>query len=139
MSFCFIRTSFYSICFCYVYYLLGKLVDLYLSPSNKSIICYRFVYYNVKSQQLKSDMDTFIKKSRRPNPHSTGIFKIEHAAESDDTELSNSTTSLDRNKWRMAFDQKSLLNLKPTLTDSYLVDDELHKVFPLSLTLFVDF
>jgi hypothetical protein len=103
-------------------------------------------------------MSAYLIKSRERNMHSGGFFKLDGYYESlneNEIELTNSTSSFasigggaarPQNPATTAapatasitsktfqFDQKSILNLKPTLTDSYLVDDELHKVIELCI------
>ena len=110
-----------------------------------------FCYYNLTSEKLKSKHKIYLSNNRRRGPHPGGLLKLDSYYESlneSEIELTNSTSScssLNRANGGsqqaakvFQFDQKSILNLKPTLTDSYLVDDELHKIIELVIRDFIE-
>lgn len=102
------------------------------------LFCFSFIYFNLTNVKLKLEFDTFIKSSRAKYKNSSGIIKIDQSEALVECELESSPSS--SNSVNSKFDQKSIssLNIKPSLTGLYLVDDELHKIIDLIIRDFID-
>lgn len=110
-----------------------------------------FCLYNLNNQQIQKDFDDYIKKCRQKTKNPKGFIKIMDPylidgllIENDDEYLNDATTTSSPNLNRSgiqqfkSFDQRSILNMKPSLTGSYMVDDELHMIIELFIRDYVD-
>ena len=84
------------------------------------------------------EFDKYVKSSRSKYKNSSGIVKIDLSETLVECELESSPSS--STSVNSKFDQKSInsLNIKPSLTGLYLVDDELHKLIDLIIRDFID-
>lgn len=120
-----------------------------------------YLYFNCTSDKIKDDLRDYLSTRRQKNPSSAGFLKTEgvifDSISETEFDLNNSfsvssssilssnrnstilTQSSISNNSKFQFDQKSLnSNLKPSLTDSYLIDDEIHKIIELVIRDYVD-
>ena len=122
------------------------------------LIFFRFLFFNASQKHLDAQLNAYLKSNRRKcHQNSAGLVKFDWYMESNTsipltsspTPSANSLSTLDNHHHhqhhhqhhhhhghhqrssRIQFEQRhtsSFINIKPTLTGSYAIDEELHAV-----------
>jgi hypothetical protein len=131
------------------YYFMLILANIFLFHIDKlmfnlvliSLFVGGYVYYLLKSEKLKQIFSFYMTTRRKRASHSGGFLKLSGFYEllnETDIEFGSSSAGMANASRVFQFDQKSITNMKPNLTDSFLADEELHKIVELIIRYYVE-